>query len=185
MGWFANATVIAGMQSMKSTSVHGIGLKTSGPAWGASIEAGAVLKLGSNVDIRPEVQLVYQQANLKGGWDAGAHVRFSNVTSLAARAGVRLGRVWSLSGDTAGEFGLWTRTSIWHDFKGEPKTEFSSGKGYIPFRSSIAGSSADLRIGANLVLNSGIEGVVSAGYQLGFDGRNHGYDGRAGIRFTW
>jgi hypothetical protein len=38
---------------------------------------------------------------------------------------------------------------VWHEFKGQPKTELSSANGYVPFEADIDGSWWDANLGVD------------------------------------
>lgn len=184
-GWFVNATALAATMDVKSTSIYGTSLKLDGNSYGASIDGGVPFQIGAAFQLQPEAQLLYQHLNLPSAGDQAARVRFRNTDSLAARAGLRLSTDWTPAGGFAQSIGLWARASVWYEFLGEPKTEFSSLHGFVPFRSSLAGAWADLRAGASVNITPTAMAYVNAGYQIGFDGRNHSYDGRLGLRILW
>jgi hypothetical protein len=74
--------------------------------------------------------------------DIAADVRFRDVDSLIGRLGVRLAKDWfrkNEKGETLGTNG-WLSPSVCHEFKGKPKTEFSSADGFAPFEADFGGS---------------------------------------------
>ncbi|MCP1835349.1 outer membrane autotransporter protein [Bradyrhizobium sp. USDA 4532] len=124
-----------------------------------------------------------------GATDAVAQIRFSNVDSLAGRIGARFGRTWSLDAEPAGGFArtitAWLRPNVWHEFCGDPLTQFSSDTGFIPFRSSLGGGWGELNVGISGQINSFTTLFANASYQQPFEGRTYAYDGKLGIRVNW
>ncbi|MCP1838359.1 MULTISPECIES: autotransporter domain-containing protein [Bradyrhizobium] len=139
--------------------------------------------------IEPQAQLVYQNIDLSGAQDAAAQIRFADVDSLAARVGARFGRTWSLDDEWVGGFARTItaslRPNVWHEFRGNPMTQFSSDTGFIPFRSSLGGSWGELNAGINGQINSFTTLFANASYQQRFEGNTYAYDGKLGIRVNW
>lgn len=159
-------------------------LVTDGWGVSASLEAGYPFAIGNARVVEPQLQFVYSRANLDDSHDIGARVRFRDEQSLIARLGVRVAQDWLRTvdhGETRRTDG-WLRFSVWNDFKGEPKTEFSSEYGYVPFKADIGGSWGEFNIGVDWQLDRRATLYVSAGYQQSFDGDSHSYEGMVGIK---
>jgi outer membrane autotransporter protein len=114
-------------------------------------------------------------------------VRFKDVDSLIGRLGVRLAKDWlreTDKGETLRTNG-WLRPSVWHEFKGQPKTEFSSADGFVPFEADIGGSWWEANLGVDYQADKKVTFFVSAGYQKSFDGDSHSYEGMLGVKYEF
>jgi outer membrane autotransporter protein len=80
---------------------------------------------------------------------------------------------------------LWVRPSVWHEFKGQPKTEFSSQNGSVPFEANIDGSWGEVNLGVDVQADKRTTFYVPAGYQQAFDGDSHGYEGMLGVKVAF
>jgi len=164
-------------------------ISTNGRAVAASVEGGYKFNLPQGYFIEPQAQAVYQNIDLSGAQDAAAQIRFANVDSLAARVGARFGRTWSLDDAQAGGFArtitAWLRPNLWHEFRGDPLTQFSSDTGFIPFRSDLGGSWGELNAGINGQIDRYTTLFANASYQQRFEGKTYAYDGKLGIRVNW
>ncbi|WP_147306461.1 autotransporter outer membrane beta-barrel domain-containing protein [Methylovirgula sp. 4M-Z18] len=192
-GWYADAVAqatwydsVTARSSRSAGLANAIGLSTQGLGLAASLEGGYPVQLGNGWIAEPQAQLEYQHINLDQAADVAATVRFKAAQSLAGRLGLRVARTFALEeGAQPRVMTTWLRANLWHEFLGDNKTEFSSATGFLPFQSNLGGSWGELNAGVsgqithNAVLNA------SLGYQLGLDGRRHGYDGKIGLRFNW
>ena len=106
--------------------------------------------------------------------------------TLTGRIGARFARTWTF---TESQYPRtvtgWLRASLWNEFLGTPKVEFSSDEGFIPFRSDLGGPWAEFKAGISAQLDRHIQAFGSIGASVGLDGRSHAYDGKLGIRVTW
>jgi outer membrane autotransporter protein len=76
----------------------------------------------------------------------------------------------------------WIRPSVWHEFKGAPKTEFSSAAGYVPFTTDMGGTWGEINVGVDYELNARTSLTGSVGYQKAFNGDSRSYEGMFGIK---
>jgi outer membrane autotransporter protein len=191
-GWYVDAVlqgtyydVLGGIRQ----SPGALRISTNGRAIAASIEIGYKVSLPWGFFIEPQTQLVYQTVDLSNAHDPVAQIRFANVDSLAARVGARFGRTWALDDERAGGFvrtvTAWLRPNLWHEFRGDPLTEFSSDTGFVPFRSDIGGPWGELNVGVNGQVNRFTSLFANASYQSRFEGKTYAYDGKLGIRVNW
>ncbi|MBV4522074.1 autotransporter outer membrane beta-barrel domain-containing protein [Pseudomonas sp. SWRI74] len=162
-------------------------LETKGWGYTASLENGYPYEVDKNWYVEPQLQAIYSYVDLDSSDDVGANVRFKDVESLVGRLGVRVARDWDTEGTdkTARRTNGWIRPSIWHEFKGQPKTEFSSQSGYVPFESDIQGTWGEVNLGVDYQANQRTTFTVSAGYRQGFDGDSHGYDAMVGFKIAF
>jgi outer membrane autotransporter protein len=152
--------------------------KTGGTGFASSLEGGYPFRfgggwLGGGWLIEPQAQVVYQTVGLDDTADSAAAVRFHDVDSLAARLGVRFAETWAL--DTGPNPRLVTasvRPNFWREFRGDPRTEFSSETGFIPFHANIGGNWAEINLAISGTVNRNTELYANASYQTGFDGRS-------------
>lgn len=160
-------------------------LKVDAFGWAASLEAGYPLPLRGQWVVEPQAQLVYQTINGADGNDGAAQVRFRDMDSLAGRLGLRLARTVERDGDPRRLTTGWLRASVWHEFRGEPRTEFSSGTGFVPFTASIDGTWWELKGGVTAQLTRIASLFGSVGYQRAFGNDSYAFEGKVGVRFNW
>jgi outer membrane autotransporter protein len=170
-------------------------LDTKGWGYTASVETGYPFLIDEgegedkfeNLYLEPQAQLIYSRIDLDDSSDIAADVRFKDVDSLIGRLGVRLTKDWfreNDKGDTLRTNG-WLRPSVWHEFKGQPKTEFSSADGFVPFESDISGSWWEANLGVDYQADKKVTFYISAGYQQSFDGDSHSYEGMLGVKYDF
>ncbi len=185
-GWYVDGVVQGTWYASKANSGRVAELKTDGFGVAASLEGGYPIQLGNGFIIEPQAQLVYQSVSLDDASDTGGLVRFDDAQSLSARIGVRGARTWLLeAGATPRLLTAWLRANLRQEFLGDSKTGFSSPAGFVPFRSDIGGTIAELNGGGTAQLSRTAALFASAGYQVGIDGRTHTYDGKLGLRVNW
>jgi len=162
-------------------------LKTHGWGYTASLENGYPYEVDKNWYVEPQLQAIYSYVDLDSSDDVGANVRFKDVDSLIGRVGVRIAKDWDTEGvdNSQRRTNAWIRPSVWHEFKGKPKTEFSSESGYIPFESDIQGTWGEVNLGVDYQANRRTTFTASAGYRQGFDGDSHGYDAMVGFKIDF
>ncbi len=168
-------------------SVDALELDRDGFIRAASLEGGFPFHYGTQV-FEPQAQWVYQTINSVQGSDVDATVRFRDMDSLAARAGLRWANTWTLEPDSRGIprlFTGWLRLSLWHEFEGQPITEFSSAEGYVPFRADMQGSWWQLNAGVTWQLSRTTSFYANVGYQQGFGRSFDAWDGKLGLRWNW
>jgi outer membrane autotransporter protein len=161
-------------------------LKTNGRGVTASLEAGYPYKIDDEKEryLEPQVQVVHSRISLDPTHDAGAAVRFDNAESLAGRLGVRIHEHWYRVDDKGQVYRSngWIRPSIWHEFRGKTKTEFSSADGYVPFTANLDSTWAELNIGLDREVSETTTIQGSLGYQRSFDGAGRSYGGMIGVK---
>jgi len=80
---------------------------------------------------------------------------------------------------------VWVRPNIWHEFRGDSVTKFSSDDGHMPFRADLGGTTGEINVGFNGQMSPTVTLYVNASYTVRFDGDGHGYHGQAGLRWNW
>lgn len=189
-GWYVDGVAQATWYDAKADSKRLDALKTDGFGLALSLEGGYPIHLGQGWVFEPQAQIVYQTVSLDNAADVAAQARFRDAESLAARIGARVAKTWaleetlSLSGRPR-QMTAWLRASLWNEFMGNPKTMFSSATGFIPFRADLGGSWAQINAGISAEVSKQTAVFASVGYEVGLDGRRHGYDGKLGIRIIW
>ncbi|WP_170850359.1 MULTISPECIES: autotransporter outer membrane beta-barrel domain-containing protein [unclassified Beijerinckia] len=186
-GWYLDGVAQVTRYDVISTANRGLrSLNTNGVGFAASLEGGYPFRFSNGYFIEPQAQLVYQKINLNGASDGAAMVRFSDVDSLAGRIGVRLGRTWALDNGPAPRLiTAWLRPNLWHEFRGDPKTEFSSATGFIPFRADLGGTWFEINAGISGQLNKNVSVYANASYETRFTGSSSAYNGKLGVRVNW
>lgn len=173
----------------KSRSRNGLLLDRDTFGWGASLEGGYPWRSddGSRV-LEPQLQLIYQRIPDDNSRDPAAEVRFRRMDSLAARLGLRWADTWALEPTDTGIrrlFTGWLRVNVWHEFRGQPVTEFSSADGYVPFEADLKGTWWQLNAGMTWQLGASTSLYANVGYQKSFDRDFDAWDGKAGVRWNW
>ena len=125
--WYLDGVLQGTWYDMNMTGRRGLrDGETNGFGFAASLEGGYPFDLGNDWLLEPQAQLVYQTLNIDDFNDGAADVRYSDTNSLAGRIGARIARDWDVEGDPKRKFTLWGRADLWHEFLGDPTTEFSS-----------------------------------------------------------
>lgn len=186
-GWYLDAVAQGTWYDATAHGKRGIAaLKTDGFGFAGSLEGGHPFKLGNGFFVEPQAQIVYQWIELADGRDIGALVRFSDVESLAGRVGLRVGRTFALDpGPMPRQVTAWLRPNLWHEFRGDPKTEFSSATGFVPFRAHLGGSWIEINAGISGQIDPNTTLFVNASYHTRFEGNSFAYTGKAGFRLNW
>lgn len=186
-GWYLDGVLQVNRFDIKARPNELGNLNTRGWGYTASLENGYPYEVDKHWYVEPQIQAIYSYVDLDSSDDVGANVRFKDVESLVGRVGVRIAKDWFSEGTDEGirRTNGWIRPSIWHEFKGQPKTEFSSQSGYIPFESDIQGTWGEVNLGVDYQANHRATITVSAGYREGFDGDSHGYDAMLGVKYNF
>lgn len=187
-GWYFDALAQYTWNDATAASRRLPKLKTDGSSVALSLESGLPFALGAGWQFEPQAQLIYQKAWLENATEIATVVRFSNAESLAGRIGARIARSWIIDGsmsDGPRKMTAWFRPNLWYEFFGDPKTEFSSVAGYIPFRANLRGAWLEANVGVDAQIMKDISLVANAGYQWGLDGRSYAYNGKVGFRINW
>lgn len=163
--------------------------KTKGKGITASLEAGYPFKLNKDesLKIEPQAQVIVSKIKINDSHDAASDVRFEDVDSLTGRLGVRIDKDMFREDDKGKlhRTNVWVRPSIWHEFKSQPKTEFSSNDGFIPFTTDLGGTWTELNLGVDYQVSEKTTIHVSAGYEKGLDNDSHGYEGVIGVKIKF
>ncbi|MNS85394.1 Antigen 43 precursor [compost metagenome] len=186
-GWYVDGVVQVHRFDIEAKPNGLNKLETRGWGYTASMESGYPIHTDKDFYIEPQAQLVYSQIDLDDSDDLAADVRFDDIDSLIGRLGVRFAKDW----DTAGTDNIirrtngWIRPSVWHEFKGQPKTEFSSQNGFVPFKADLDGTWGEVNMGVDYQANARTTFTVSAGYRQAFDNSSRGYDGMVGFKIKF
>jgi autotransporter family porin len=186
-GWYLDGVLQVNRFDIEAKPNDLAKLKTRGWGYTASLENGYPFEVDKDWYIEPQLQAIYSYVDLDSSDDVGANIRFKDVDSLIGRAGVRIAKDWDTEGvdKSARRTNAWIRPSVWHEFKGQPKTEFSSESGYIPFESDLQGTWGEVNVGVDYQANQRTTFTASAGYRQGFDGDSHGYDAMLGFKINF
>jgi outer membrane autotransporter protein len=102
---------------------------------------------------------------------------------------VRLARDWDVdearSGVKSRKFTLWGRADLWHEFLGDPTTEFSSATGFIPFTADLGDNWGKLGIGAAMQVADATTLYGNVNYETSFDGDAYAWEGKVGLKVQW
>jgi outer membrane autotransporter protein len=113
-------------------------------------------------------------------------VRFDDVDSLAGRIGARFGRTWALEGGPNPRLiTAWLRPNFWYEFLGDPKTQFSSADGFIPFRADLGGPWFEINAGVSGQIDKRADLFANVSYQTKFNDNNYAIAGKVGVRMLW
>lgn len=186
-GWYVDTVLQGTWYDISSTANRGLTtLATNGAGIAGSVEGGYPIKLSRGFFIEPQAQITFQRIDLDDSSDSAALVKFANVDSLAGRIGARFGRTWALDGGpNPRTLTAWIRPSVWHEFRGNPLTEFSSDAGFIPFRAGLQGTWGELNAGISGQINRTTTLFANASYQSRFESGSYAYNGKLGVRVNW
>ena len=192
-GWYLDGVVQATWYDMEMTARRGLREgETDAFGVATSLEGGYPFDLGDGWLLEPQAQLVYQAINVNEFNDGAADVRFDDEDLLAGRIGAKLSRSWAAGDENASsggapprEFTLWGRADVWHEFLGDPVTEFSSAIGFIPFTTDLGGSWGRLGIGGALELSESTTLYGNINHEHAFDGDAYAWDGKIGLKVKW
>ena len=167
---------------------QGVGrLTTDGWGMTASVEAGYPFRNERDWVLEPQAQVIYSWLDLDDSSDLAADVRFDDSDSLVGRLSARLSRDWIHQEDpdsplyTTG----WGRLGVWHEFRGEPDTVFSSEAGYLPFHADMSGTWWEAELGGTRELDRNVFLFGNVGYSQGFDDDRRAWEGKLGLRANW
>ena len=184
--WYLDGVLQGTWYDMEMTGRRGLrDGETNGFGFAASLEGGYPFDLGNDWLLEPQAQLVYQTLNIDDFNDGAADVRYSDTNSLAGRIGARVARDWDVDGDPKRKFTLWGRADLWHEFLGDPTTEFSSATGFIPFTADLGDSWATLGIGAAMQVADATSLYGNVNYDVSFDGDADAWEGKVGLKVQW
>ena len=80
---------------------------------------------------------------------------------------------------------VWLRTDLWHEFLGQPTTEFSSATGFIPFTADLEGSWMKVGLGGSWDFATDATLYGNVNYQRAFNGDSYAWEGKLGVKMTW
>jgi autotransporter family porin len=187
-GWYLDGILQGTLYDINSNAHRGLQpLQTLGKGFAGSLEAGYPFRFYNGFFIEPQVQAIGQHIDIDTTRDAGGPIKFDDVNSLLTRIGARFGYTWTLGGGAAPRtVTAWIRPNIWHEFLGNPLTEFGSATGFIPFRADQRGTWGELNAGISGQLNPSTTLYANAAYQERFDNtKTFAYTGKIGARVSW
>ena len=184
--WYLDGVLQATWYNMEMTANRGLQPgETDGFGLAGSLEGGYPFDLGQGWLLEPQAQLVYQAIDISDFNDGSADVRYSDTDSLAGRIGLRLSRGWAYDEDPAKQMTVWGRADVWHEFLGDPTTSFSSATGFIPFTADLGGTWGKLGLGAAMQVSQATTLYGNVNYEASFDGDDHAWEGKLGLKVKW
>lgn len=185
-GWYLDGVLQFNHFDIQAQSQDLPRFNTKGKGITASLEAGYPFKLNKDesLKIEPQAQIIISKIKINDSHDDAADVRFKDVDSLTGRLGVRLDKDMFREDDNGKlhRTNVWVRPSIWHEFRSQPKTEFSSRDGFVPFTTDMGGTWMEVNLGVDYQVSEKTTIHVSGGYEKGMDNDSHGYEGMLGIK---
>jgi len=184
--WYLDGVVQGTWYDAKSTSNEQRSLSTQGFATTLSLEGGYPFAFANGWSLEPQSQLIYQSLQLDNATDSSARVQFRDSDSLAARVGGRASHTWAW--DQAGKPRLlsgWFFANLWHEFKADAVTAFSSQTGDVPFHSDLGGSWWELGTGLSTQLSKSASLYATISYDKGFNEGVKAVNGNLGMRINW
>ncbi|WP_396616113.1 autotransporter outer membrane beta-barrel domain-containing protein [Lysobacter soli] len=163
-------------------------METDGFGFVASLEGGYPLRdRGDHWIWEPQGQLIYGWLDLEDSRDMAANVSFEDTDSLVGRLSLRLSRDWLRDSDTARDLHTagWGRLSIWHEFKGNPVTEFSTARGPVGFNADLGGTWWEAELGVTREIDRDVFFYGNVGYAQGADDDRRAWEGKLGLRANW
>lgn len=179
-GWYTDTVVMGSTLTIDPRSSEGVGATTHGHAQIASVEAGLPIAVLPNLNVEPQLQLIWQHESIDELNDGISSVSFHADSGLIGRLGVRLeGRL-----DAMGTVWLpYLRTNLWRYFGGTYSVTYA-GSTILP--DSVAATAAEFELG--LVARFGAHGSANAtlGYTTNVNGTHREtVVGSAGVRWSW
>ena len=164
--------------------------RRTGSVLPASLEGGYPFDLGNDWLLEPQAQLVYQALSVDDFNDGAADVRYSATDLLAGRIGLRLARDWDVeeasgTGAKPRQFTLWGRADLWHEFLGDPTTEFSSATGFIPFTADLGETWGKVGVGAAMQVTDASTFYGNVNYAASFEGNADAWEAKVGYKVQW
>ena len=188
-GWYLDGVLQFNRFDIKATPNDMDALKTRGRGVTASLEGGYPFhaEKDKNLHLEPQAQVVVSKVRIDNSHDDAAQVRFEDVDSLTGRLGVRIDKDWFREDDKGKVHRTngWIRPSVWHEFKGSAKTEFSSNDGYVPFGTDMSGTWGELNLGVDYQVDERTTVTGSLGYQKAFGEDSRSYEGILGIKVNF
>ncbi|WP_143746679.1 autotransporter family protein, partial [Caballeronia catudaia] len=179
-GWYTDAVLLGSSLTADPQSNRGVGATTHGSAFAASIEAGLPMPLPAGLAVEPQLQLIWQHANLHDIDDGISTVSFHEASGFIGRLGVRFYGHFDASGTT---FEPYLRANLWRYFGATDNATFA-GVDVIP--TNAAATTAQL--GAGIVAKVSVRGSVFANLawstNLGGSHRS-ALGGGLGVRWKW
>jgi outer membrane autotransporter protein len=77
------------------------------------------------------------------------------------------------------------RADLWHEFLGQPTTEFSSADGFIPFTADLQGSWFKVGPGGTYDLSTAATLYGNVSYDARFDEDAWAWEGKLGFKVKW
>ena len=77
------------------------------------------------------------------------------------------------------------RPNFWYEFLGDPKTQFSSADGFIPFRADLGGPWFEINAGVSGQIDKRADLFANVSYQTKFNDDNYAIAGKVGVRMLW
>jgi outer membrane autotransporter protein len=185
-GWYLDGVLQFNRFDIKATPNDMDALKTRAHGVTASLEGGYPFHAENdkNLHVEPQAQVIVSKVRIDDSHDDAAQVRFEDVDSLTGRLGVRIDKDWFREDDKGKVHRTngWIRPSVWHEFKGSTKTEFSSADGYVPFGTDMSGTWGELNLGVDYQVDERTTVTGSLGYQKAFGEDSRSYEGILGIK---
>ncbi|WP_448091824.1 autotransporter outer membrane beta-barrel domain-containing protein [Pseudomonas lini] len=183
--WYENVKAKSSRNLMTSSAVA-VGLESKGFGVAASLEVGYPLELTDHWILEPQAQVVYQRVTLNNASDVAANVRFAPATSMAERIGARLTTTRELDhGVESRLITPWVDANLWHESRGDNRTEISSEDGFMPFHSKLGGSWAEVGAGVTGQITRNTSVFAHASYEFGLDGDRQANSYAIGVRINW
>lgn len=183
--WYLDGVVQGTWYDAKSSNEQQ-SLATHGFGTTLSLEGGYPFTFASGWSLEPQSQVIYQSLHLNSANDSSAHVQFRDADSLAARLGGRASRTWEWDQTSKPRLlSGWFFANLWHEFKSDAVTLFSSQTGNIPFHSDLGGSWWELGTGLSAQLSKSASLYATISYDKGFNDGVKAVNGNLGMRINW
>jgi outer membrane autotransporter protein len=181
-GWYLDAVVQANWFDVSARSDFGTGLSTSGVGYTASLEAGYPIRFGTNWQLEPQAQIIYQSVSVDRTRDAGSTVDWDEGSAVTGRIGARLqytGR------DERTVWQPYAKVNLWHAFSGTDRVSLGTS---APIENRYGDTALEVGAGVTARINQTTSFYAHADYRWSLDGgrsRQNVTQGSVGIRFNW
>ncbi|MDM0070563.1 autotransporter outer membrane beta-barrel domain-containing protein [Variovorax sp. J31P207] len=187
-GWYIDGVAQALRYGrIRTSSVLGENLDTTG--WGAlaSLEGGYPFSLDNGWTVEPQAQLVYQHTSISNNLrDHFGLIQYGDTDALYGRLGARLTKNWN--SDSGRPITGWARANVWHHFGSDASTTFAATSGLNPvtLTTDLGGTWGQLGVGISARVAQNTSAFASIDYNAAFGGgKGSSVSARAGFRVVW
>lgn len=182
---YADAVLQLGTHDYTLRPATGAAASADADSWLASLEVGQPFQLGSQWQVEPQVQVVYQHLEVSDAPITSGRAQLDARASWLTRVGVRVRTSMPTGMGTLKPYG---RINVYHANGGSDTSSFGATAGAASFATRIGGTSTEASIGATLEVGprASVYAEVGKLWASGGDSRTSGgLNGSVGLRVRW